>query len=807
MDHAGLLKRIAELEGQIAALTAEKDKLLYALTPPEPASPPENPSSGSPVNKHSPPRQKIELFMSLFRGRTDVYAKRYYNKKLDKGLYVPACKNEWDQVLCKKPEIKCRNCKNRVLLPLTDGVIERHLRNRDESGNGIIGIYPLLPDETCRLLAVDFDEKDWTDDIAAFRTVCEELEVPVAIERSRSGNGGHAWIFFDEALPATSARKMGNILLTKAMNIRHEIRFSSYDRMFPNQDVMPSGGFGNLIALPLQGSSRQKGNSEFVDAAFKPYPDQWAYLSSIRKMSAAGVSTLLSLFRYEPELGQLAEAFDGEEEDHPKPWEPGKAEIQLKASDFPGQLVIVEANMLYVAKEGVSQYALNHIKRLAAFRNPDFYRKQKMRVSTYDTPRIIYSQHETSGYLGIPRGCRNSLTELLDKSSAGYIFEDKRTYGETAGISFRGTLLPEQQAAFNALSEYENGVLSVPTAFGKTVIGMALIARRKCKTLILVHLHTLEAQWKKAVREFLSLSKKDPAGIVDIALVQSLVANGEAEERIKGYGMVIVDECHHASSLNYEKVLSTVNARYVYGLTATPVRRDGQHPLVFMYCGAIRYTVDTKSHTQKQGFMHSVTPRFTTFGIPSTPDDSLWHITQIYASLCEDNTRNRQIILDVIKAVETGRTPVILTQRKEHAIILAVMIEQEAASGTHILTLTGSASAKARKDMTARLAGIPEDEPLVIVATGKYAGEGFDYPRLDTLFLATPVAWKGTLAQYAGRLHRNYSGKEEVRIYDYVDRHVPVLERMYRKRLAGYKQMGYKVVQEESTGQQLFPFP
>ncbi|GAB6118890.1 TOTE conflict system archaeo-eukaryotic primase domain-containing protein [Dysgonomonas termitidis] len=830
MSESDLLKQIAELQTQNTELLAENEKLRNMLGLPKketvlqeevqksdiPKQEDIEKNTTSSINKYSTPDEKIELFLSLFRGRTDVYAKRCYSKKHDSSYYIPACKNEWIRGLCDRTRVKCKDCSNRDLLPLTKEVINGHLRNKDEHGAGITGIYPLLPDETCLFLAVDFDEEKWEEDINTFRSVCHTHNIPTAIERSRSGNGAHAWLFFEEPIPAIIARRLGNVLLTKAMSIRHKIRFSSYDRMFPNQDFMPKGGFGNLIALPLQGGAREKRNSEFVDEDFKSYPDQWAYLASIRKIDLTEIEGLLAILCEGNGLGELG-SLEKEEEPLFKPWERRKTENNLEKKEFPEFLTIVEANRLYIPKENASPRALNRIKRLAAFQNPVFYKTQKMRMSTYGIPRIICSLEETDEYIGIPRGCRPSLIHLLEESNVEYMFDDKRNTGKQINVSFKGTLREEQNLAAETLLQHENGILSVPTAFGKTVIGASIIADKKCNALILVHLQTLCDQWKKSLEQFLEINESLPeaekkrgrkkvrsiigqigsgknssSGIIDIALVQSLIHNNEVDEIVKNYGMVIVDECHHASSLSFEEVLSETNAKYVYGLTATPKRQDGQHPVTFMLCGPIRYSVSAKEQAGKRDFEHYIIPRFTGFSKPLNQTEADWHITKIYTALAEDELRNQQIATDVTEAVVNGRTPIILTQRKEHVMQLASIIENQ--TDAYIITLVGSDSVKVKNKTAGLLATISQSEKLIIIATGKYIGEGFDYPRLDTLFLASPIAWKGTLAQYAGRLHREYPGKQDVIVYDYVDMHIPVLECMYHKRLTGYSQIGYKAL-------------
>jgi superfamily II DNA or RNA helicase len=539
-------------------------------------------------------------------------------------------------------------------------------------------------------------------------------------------------------------------------------------------------------------------------------------LASIKKISLEEITGWLSELCKGNGLGELGN-IETEEDDSSKPWEVKNPEKKLENKDFPDKLIIVEANRLYIPKKDVSQRALNRIKRLAAFSNPQFYKTQKMRMSTYGIPRIIYSLDETIEYMGIPRGCRLSLVHLLEDCNVNYEFEDKRNTGKKINVNFKGTLHDEQQSAVDTLLQHENGVLSVPTAFGKTVIGVSLIAQKRCNTLILVHLQTLLDQWKKSLEQFLEINESLPetvskrgrkkvlsligqigsgkntaSGIIDIALVQSLIRDNEADDIVKNYGMVIVDECHHVPSVNYEKILGAVNAQYVFGLTATPARQDGQHPVTFMQCGAIRYFVDAKSQASKRNFEHYLISCFTGFKKPFTQNEADWHITKIYTAIVEDEFRNQQIVTDVLEAVENNRTPIILTQRKEHVIRISELIKNQ--TNSHLITLVGADSAKVKAKMMESLANIPREEKLIVIATGKYVGEGFDYPRLDTLFLASPIAWKGTLAQYAGRLHREYSGKQDVMIYDYVDIHIQVLERMYHKRLSGYAQIGYKVL-------------
>ena len=754
-------------------------------------------------NKYATPDQKIELFKSLLIGREDVYAKRFYNMNFGKSGYVPACANEWVQGVCNKKKYKCVDCPNKNFIAVNNRVIFNHLKGDDEYCRDVIGTYVMLSDETTRFLAIDFDEKGWQEDVTAVRNICHQYDIPVAVERSRSGNGAHAWFFFKEPIAAITARKLGSAILTKAMEERHEIKFSSYDRMFPNQDTMPKGGLGNLIALPLQGKARKENNTEFVNEEFVSYPDQWEYLYQIKKLSSDDIDSFLSVLHIQNELGELA----AEEE---RPWEK-RIESPVTSFDFPNTVKVVEANLLYVDKSGVSQKALNKIKRLAAFRNPDFYKSQAMRLPVYNKPRVIDTSEETAQYLCIPRGCKDSLNELAKSANATIEHIDKRNAGNPIHLHFNGQLREEQQLAADAMLQHEIGILSATTAFGKTVVASYLIAQRKVNTLILVHSSALLQQWRKSLSDFLVFEDELPEQpkkrgrqkklfhigqlgatkntlnhIVDIAIMQSVVSGDEVKEFVKDYGMVIVDECHHVSAFTFEKILREVNAKYVYGLTATPKRQDGHQPIITMQCGSIRYQVDALAQSVKCQFSHYVIPEFTDFRVA---DNGLKY-QEICEKLCTDETRNRQIINDVLTAYHNGRNCIVLTERTEHADILFSAINSNA---ENVFLLSGKDKTKEKREKLEAIKAVPLDEKTIIIATGKYVGEGFDEPRLDTLFLAMPISWKGTLAQYVGRLHRNYDGKTEVIVHDYADIFVPMLDRMYHKRIRGYGELGYSM--------------
>ena len=757
--------------------------------------------------------EKIALFRNFFKGRDDVFARRWFNKATEKGGYQPVCINEWRRGICDKKKHKCAECPNRNFATLTNQDIYRHLEGKDENGCDVIGLYVVTSDNKCSFLCADFDDKNCThgykNDVLAFIPICREWRIPFSIERSRSGNGAHVWIFFDQPIPAYKARKLGNIILTEAMKRNGRITFDSYDRFFPNQDKVPEGGFGNLIALPLQGKARKAGNSVFVDDQFLPFRDQWAYLYNIGKIDESTVDALL-LQHQQEDFGTLTTSSEN------KLWEIPVIQ-DVTQEDFNGRLIIHKSDRIYIPLKSISDKVANHLKRIAAFKNPEFYSKQAMRISTYNIPRIICRADFTDEYLAMPRGCEDAIIDMLYSLKIDYEIVNNTNHGKPIGVTFKGKERNEQLDAINALMPYSNGVLSATTAFGKTVTAAVLIARRKTNTLILVHSKALLMQWHERLSEFLDIdfteeeiSKKrgrkkafSPVGcldstsntlhgVIDIALMQSCFENDEVKPFVKEYGMVIVDECHHVSSITFENVLKHVTAHYVYGLTATPIRKDGLQPIIFMQCGPIRFFADAKAQIQKQSFQRYLVPRFTSYR-PVTDDKQSF--TALSQSLAESEIRNNLIIEDVLNVVAAGRTPIILTARTSHVELLAEMLKQHVAN---IIQLTGEGTAKNKRETLQKLQDIPKDAPLVIVATGKYVGEGFDYPRLDTLFLALPISWKGLVAQYAGRLHRENEGKKDVRIYDYIDIHEPVCENMYRKRLKGYSAIGYRVLSKDT---------
>ena len=754
------------------------------------------------INQDSPAAIKIDLFRSLFRGRTDVYPVRFESRKTGKSGYSPACANEWVRGVCEKPRIKCADCPSRCFLVVTDQVIRWHLSGRTEQGQEfVMGVYPMLLDETCYFLAIDFDGENWQDDTGAFLETCRRLDLPAALERSRSGNGGHVWIFFEQAIPASLARRLGSCLLTETMERRPEIGFGSYDRLFPNQDTLPKGGFGNLIALPLQKSARQRGNTVFLDGQFKPYSDQWEFLASLPKVSRQRVEALVQGAEI---AGRIIGVRMVTTDDDDTPWNSSSGRHHEPAiqEPLPDSLNLVLADQIYIARENLPAALRNRLLRLAAFQNPEFYRAQSMRLPTYDKPRVIHCAEEYPQHLALPRGCLGEAEHLLKKLKIKVILCDERCSGVPFDAHFHGTLRPEQQAAAEAMFEHDTGVLAATTAFGKTVVAAWLISHRRVNTLVLVHRQQLLEQWIERLSAFLDVpaktigrlggGKNRLTGILDVALIQSLVRKGRVDDRIQAYGHLVVDECHHLSARSFEVVVRRAKAQFVMGLSATVTRKDGHHPIIFMQCGPLRHRVDAKRQAATRPFVHQVIVRPTGFhSMIASEQDPRIEFQELYDALRSDDARNQMICSDVVSALNEGRSPLLLTERVEHLEQLAQRLSPQVPK---VIVMHGGMGQRALRDNRARLADLPDNAGSLILATGRYIGEGFDDPRLDTLFLTLPVSWRGTVAQYVGRLHRVHDSKREVRVYDYADLNVPMLSRMFERRCHGYEALGYTLM-------------
>ncbi len=730
--------------------------------------------------------EKVALFRRLFRGRTDVYPIRWESKTTGKSGYAPACANEWRAGTCDKPRIKCGDCTSRLLIPLSDAVIYDHL-----AGEHTVGVYPLLEDDTCHFLAADFDEADWRDDARAFMQSCQELGVPAALEISRSGKGAHAWVFFSSRVSARDARRLGTAIISHTCSRTRQLKLESYDRLFPNQDTMPKGGFGNLIALPLQKRPRASGCSVFVDTELRPYPDQWAFLASIQPMTVQDIEP--TILRATGGVHPLDVTFI-DKEDLTTPWKREATSVKKLAGPMPRSLTVTLANLIYFEKSQLPQALANRLIRLAAFQNPEFYKAQAMRMSVWDKPRVIGNAENYPRHIALPRGCLDAALELLGDNGITCDLRDERFSGEPIDVSFVGTLRLDQEAAVSGMLNHDTGVLCAPTAFGKTVTAAALIARRGVNTLVLVHRTELLKQWQERLQAFLGVGKgvvgtigggkAKPTGKIDIAVMQSISRQGEVNPLVENYGQVIVDECHHVGAVSFDAILKRTKARYVLGLTATPIRRDGQQPIIFMQCGPIRYTA-----AKPIGAPHDleVVPRswFSRIDLPAEAG-----IQDVFRHLANDQARTEAVAEEVRQAYEEGRKVLVLTERTEHLDAIKAFLGGPTAAP---FVLHGRMSRKQRAALVADLDALPPDAPRILLATGKLVGEGFDHPPLDTLVLAMPVSWKGTLQQYAGRLHREHASKTDVRIIDFVDTGHPALLRMWDKRQRGYRAMGYRL--------------
>jgi len=734
IEHDPLLELKAENARLIVLLEANGIQWRAPLEQVSPASTPE-PSRFS-------TDEKVALFSRLFRGRTDVYPIRWESKTSAKSGYAPACANEWRTGVCEKPRIKCGDCGSRLLIPLSDAVLYDHL-----AGKHTVGVYPLLEDDTCHFLAIDFDEAEWIEDTAIISHTCS---------RTR------------------------------------QLKLASYDRLFPNQDTMPKGGFGNLIALPLQKLPRENGCSVFVDAELRPFDDQWLFLASIQPMAPHDIEP--TILRATGGVHPLDVTFI-DEEDMAKPWQRSTPLAKkLSGASMPKSLTVTLANLLYFEKAQLPQALANRLIRLAAFQNPEFYKAQAMRLSVWDKPRVIGSAENYPQHIALPRGCLDAAEELLRDNGIRCELRDERYGGELLEVTFAGKLRPDQQSAVEEMLSHDVGVLCAPTAFGKTVVAAAMIAKRGVNTLVLVHRMELLKQWQERLRGFLCLDKSvigtigggkaKPAGKIDIAVMQSLSRQGEVNPLVENYGHVIVDECHHIGAVSFDAILKRTKAKCVLGLTATPIRRDGQQPIIFMQCGPIRHTA-----AKPGGAPHDL--EVLPYSLHARIDLPIEAgIQDVFRHLANDQGRTAAIAGEIGRTFSQGRKVLVLTERTDHLDAISAALAGKIPSP---FVLHGRMSRKQRAALIEQIEALPSEAPRVLLAAGKLVGEGFDHPPLDTLVLAMPVSWKGTLQQYAGRLNREHANKTDVRIIDFVDTGHPALLRMWDKRQRGYKAMGYRI--------------
>lgn len=770
------------------------------------------------IHEESITELHVRFFYSYFRGRADVYAKRSGkpNPKTGKFVYYPQCANFWKEGLCPRKwgrNIRCQDCSNKHYIQLGENAIKAHLLGEKEDCSDVIGVYPLYADGRCYFLVFDFDDHQelgngWKEEVDALRKMCQLFDVPCLVERSRSGNGAHVWIFFATPVPAFKARKFGTLLLTKGSESIDLPSFSSYDRMLPAQDWLEKGKIGNLIALPLQGQALKKGNSAFVDERWQPYPNQWRVLKSTRKLNEEEIDQWIKEWDQEDVLGLFSDIKESEDD---KPWK--KRTIDFNASDVDKLLHLVRAERLYVETTHIKPGMANQIRRLASFANKEFFKTQAMGHSTKNLSRIIACYDNYEQYIAIPRGLEENLIEKLDQAQIRYEIEDETKHGYPLAVRFQGTLYKNQQEALDILCARPMGILSASTAFGKTVVGAAMIAKKKMSTLILVHTREILQGWVDALEQFLvwedalpqyttpsgkKKTRKSHIGVlyggkdtcsrkVDVAIISSVLNKEEKLPFLDEYGMVIMDECHHIPSKTYEQVIQKIPACCRYGFSATPKRKDGQDPKIFMYFGPVRYRFSAKERAIQQWILHVVVPRYTSFFVWNEEQQT---IQEAYRQTIQNQRRNDLIIQDIKKCLKEKRTPLVLSRFRSHAQYLYRCLEGEA---DHVFLLQGGSSAQERETIRSGLKTVPEDESLILIAVDKYIGEGFNYPRLDTLFLTTPFKSDINVEQYAGRLNRDHPNKEKVIIYDYVDHYVGYFRKMYHERIRAYKKIGYIV--------------
>ena len=761
-----------------------------------------------------------DFFMMFCRGRKDVYDLRYTNPKTGKNGYYTQCFNRWDRGchIQKKDGVRCKDCELRAYKPVTLPLIKAHMNGTDPNGNDVVAIYPMLENNLCQLLVFDFDnhakgaeqedyaniDDGWKEEINALRHICKNLDVDAAVERSRSGRGAHLWIFFKEMVPARLARRFGFALLEKGAESVNLKSFKYYDRMIPTQDALPEGGLGNVIALPLQGMALKSGNSAFIDENWNAYEDQLNVLAGTRRLTRQGIEDYLSLW--------YSTGSTSEDNGTDAPWDKNS---EIEAGSVKGVVRIVLADRIYIDSTGMSNKTKRQLRRMATFSNKQYFQNQAMDMPNYDESRFIYLGSDEGKYIVLPRGLREEILKKFDNAGISYKIEDKRTKGQELNISFRGELRESQIPAVETMLENETGILHAATAFGKTVVCCDMIARRGISTLILVDRADLMNQWIKRLEEFLDIDEELPeyqtktgrtrkrkslignlqgahdtlTGIVDVAMIRSLKKKDGFHPKLKEYAQVYFDECHHAASDSAIEVLQEINAKYVYGVTATPKRGDGKEKINEFLLGPIRYRFTAKDRAEEQNINHLVYPRFTRTVKPHHLSKTPYG-NDAYELIRNNDVRDEQIIRDVADCVQAGRTPVVLTKYVDHAKKLSERLKTYA---DRLILLTGANGTKARRAQVEELNKVDDSDSLILVGTGSLLGEGFDFPRLDTLFMATPVSGENVVEQYVGRLNRDYDGKENVIVYDYVDSHIPKFDKMYSARLKAYKKIGYEL--------------
>lgn len=789
--------RIQEIEAQLSKLAAERSLLLKELNDLKKNNINlDAPLIGRSLNFHSykSPEDKIELFKRLFCSRSDVFPRFWENSKTGKKGYSPVCSNEWVKPICNKPKVKCSDCSYQAFIPLDEISIKSHLQ-----GMHIAGTYALRANNTCIFLAADFDKASWREDVIAYKKAAREFGIESYIEISKSGNGAHAWIFFEEPVFARKARQLGTLILVRASTLSNKIKLNSHDRFFPNQDIMPNGGFGNLIALPLQREARNHGNTLFVDENLNVIKNQWETLSKVRLITANEIDRI-----HEKNITSSL-SFDGDNFEL-KVTEKALDTVQKKLEllEYNEPINIRLSEQAYIDITELPDTLISAFRRTATFANPEFYKKQRMRFSTWDTPRFICCSDNLGNEMSIPRGSLDDCLKIAhDVGSSVNIF-DERVKHKKIKIKFVGELRADQKKAIKEISKFDTGVLVAPPGVGKTVLGCNIISKRKTPTLILVHRKPLMEQWIERIKEFTDIdpkeigsfggSKKKPKGKVDVAMIQTLSKLEDSEELLNSYGQIIVDECHHIPAVSFEAVLKKIPAKYFLGLTATPYRKDGHESIIHMQLGPVRYEMEDfgAKELNKKVFI-----RETNFEFPDTLEKRL-EIHEIWSEIVNNDVRTNMIANDIVKELKDNRYPLIISERKEHLSNISNSLKTHNALAKEFI-LVGEMGKKQKREVLESIEEcVKENIQFYILSTGSFIGEGFDLPVLDTLFITMPVSFKGRMVQYAGRVHRPFDGKKEVRIFDYFDSNNGLTINMFKKRVPVYKNMEYEIISKEA---------
>jgi len=712
---------------------------------------------------------QLNLYLSLFHGRTDIYARRW--EKNEKSGYSPAYDFNWNEFLAHKNRGGTMTTfEKKTVIPLTPEVIRKHL-----IGQHVIGIYPLLENNTSHFIVADFDGEYAFEEATRLIEICAEFGLPAYLERSRSGNGAHAWLFFEEAYPAVRSRTILLECIRRALKLSAFDKEVSFDRLFPNQDVQSGKGMGNLITLPLQGVSVGQSNTIFLDPATqKPYPDQWKFLGEIKRISTQMLD------------GIFAKLTNGDD--------------NLSVS-IPNQsdkkLVLQLKNGIRVKKALLNKQTVNFLREELNFPNLDYWLKKRLGKSVYQTEKFFKLIEEEGENIILPRGFLTTCTDHLRSRGVPFTIRDEHTMLPEIAYISTIELRTEQEKAVNLAIEVEQGVIVSPPGSGKTIMGLELIARRKQPALILTHRKQIMDQWIERIQTFLGIPKAHIGRIdgvkksigekITVAMMQSSVRKEDLTNLNNRFGLVLVDECHHIPAKTFREVISNINSRYCYGLTATPERKHKDEKLIYLFIGDIITELkesseenliklsekqDSKLQTNRKVIVHT-----TDLEVPfSFTTDNYQLLARIVSF---DQARNKLVLEDIKHSVAAGKKTLVLSERKEHLEVLNMYLK----GSSETILVTGDDSATSRKS---KFAQITSGHYQTILATGQLLGEGMDVPDIQTVILAFPLAFEGKLAQYIGRIRG-----DQKTVYDYHDAKTPFLDRQFKKRKKFYEKNGF----------------